>query len=87
MIRAQFLDPNLAAFDSHGWWGGWKWTGSFSTDLTSGLRVVLQSVHEKRLADPGALEFLRHWQAEPPRDFHRAGVAFAIDYLSRIRNA
>src|SRR5262245_29193588 len=30
-VSAQFLDPNLAAFDSHGWWGGWKWVGGFAT--------------------------------------------------------
>lgn len=84
LVAAQFLDPNLAAFDSHGWWGGWKWIGEFSTDFTSGLRAVLQSVHERRLVDPGLLAFLRGWHAEPPRDFHRAGVAFAVDFLGRM---
>ncbi|MEO8701373.1 MAG: hypothetical protein ABI867_15100 [Kofleriaceae bacterium] len=83
-IRAQFLDPDLAAFDSFGWWGGWKWVGAFATDMTSGLRVVLQSVHERRLADPGLVESLRAWLAEPPEDFHREGVAFAVDYLGRL---
>ena len=83
-VRAQFLDANLAAFDSFGWWGGWKWVGGFSTDLTSGLRIVLQSVHEQRLVDPGLLDFLRSWQSEPPEDFHLAGVAFAIEHLRRF---
>ena len=82
--RTQFLDPNLAAFDSHGWWGGWKWVGDFSTDFTSGLRVVMQSVHERRLVDPGLLDFLRSWQAEPPLEFHEVGVAFAIEFLGKL---
>jgi hypothetical protein len=83
-VRAQFLDPDLAAFDSHGWWGGWKWVGDFSTDLTSGLRVVLQSIHERRRVDPQVLEWVRSWHAEPPRPFHREGVAFAVEYLARL---
>jgi len=83
-VRAQLLDANLAAFDSFGWWGGWKWIGEFSTDLTSGLRIVLQSVHEQRLVDAGLLDFLRAWQAEPPEDFHRDGVAFAVEHLARF---
>jgi len=83
-VQAQFLDPNLAAFDSFGWWGGWKWIGDRSTDFTSGLRIVMQSVHEKRLADPGLLEFLRSWHAEPPKHFHEVGVAFALEFLSKL---
>src|SRR5262249_26625195 len=47
LVRAQFLDPDLIVFDTHGWWGGWKWIGAFSTDFTSGLRVVMQCVHER----------------------------------------
>jgi hypothetical protein len=83
-VRAQFLDPNLAAFDSFGWWGGWKWVGEFSSDLTSGLRIILRCVHEKRLVEPGILAWLREWNAEPPKPFHREGVAFAVEFLGRL---
>lgn len=83
-VRGQFLDPNLAAFDSFGWWGGWKWVGEFSTDLTSGLRIVMQCVHEKRLVDPGILTWLREWNVEPPKSFHRDGVAFAVEFLGQL---
>ena len=83
-VRAQFLDEMLAPFDSHGWWGGWKWVGAFSTDLTSGLRVVMQCVHERRIVDPGVLGFLRSWSAEPPQQFHHDGVKFALEYLSGL---
>lgn len=84
-VARQFFDPNLAAFDSFGWWGGWKWIGSFATDFTAGLRVVIQSVHERRIVDPDVLPFLARWKAEPPREFHETGVAFALAFLGRLR--
>jgi hypothetical protein len=83
-VREQFLDPNLVAFDTFGWWGGWKWVGEFATDMTTGLRIVLQCVHEKRLVDPGILAWLREWNVEPPKPFHRDGVAFAVEFLGRL---
>ena len=39
-----FLDPALAPFDAHGWWGGWKWRGTFATDFTLGLRLTMRAV-------------------------------------------
>jgi len=84
-VARQFFDPNLAAFDSFGWWGGWKWIDAFATEFTAGLRVVMQSVHERRIVDPEVLPFLTAWRSEPPQEFHETGVAFALAFLGRLR--
>jgi hypothetical protein len=76
-VRAMFLDPRLAPFDSHNWWGGWKWVGQFATDLTSGLRVIMNAVQTGQ-ADTDVLEWLR---TERPQPFHREGWQYAMKVL------
>jgi hypothetical protein len=82
-VSRMFLDPVLAPFDSHAWWGGWKWCSEFSTDLTSGLRLTLKAVEEKQ-ADPEFVEWLRDWWNEPPQPFHREGVRYALYALTGV---
>lgn len=77
-IQDMFLDTKLSPFDSHNWWGGWKWVGNFSTDLTSGLRVIMDAVHTGH-ADPEVLDWMRHVTAKP---FHREGLNYALRVLT-----
>lgn len=76
-IRAMFLDPKLAPFDSHSWWGGWKWVGEFSTDWTSGLRAIMNAVQTGH-ADAELCDWMRR---EKPKPFHRDGWMYALRVL------
>jgi hypothetical protein len=80
-IRTMFLNPVLAPFDSHSWWGGWKWCGDRATDLTMGLRLTMKAVTEQT-ADQEFIAHLYEWWSEPPESFHREGVRYAIKTLT-----
>lgn len=43
-VAAEFASPKLAAFDSHLFWGSWKWIGYFATDFTWTGRWIMHSV-------------------------------------------
>lgn len=43
-IRAEFPRKELAPFDSHYFWGSWKWTGWFATEFTWVGRWIMHSL-------------------------------------------
>lgn len=43
-IQAEFARPEIKPFDSHLFWGSWKWVGWFATDLTWVGRWIMNSV-------------------------------------------
>jgi len=43
-VQTVFSNPRLAPFDSHLFWGSWKWIGWFATDLTWVGRWIMHSV-------------------------------------------
>jgi hypothetical protein len=80
-VHRMFLNPVLAPFDSHSWWGGWKWCGGRATDLTMGLRLTMKAVAEQD-ADQEFINELYDWWNKPPQPFHRDGVRYAIQRLT-----
>ncbi len=85
-VRTMFLNPTLAPFDSHAWWGGWKWVGNFATDFTIALRATMQAVIERK-ADDTTIQMLIDWWNEPPAPEHRAGVLHALRVLGALPSA
>jgi hypothetical protein len=81
-IRAMFLDPALAPFDSHAWWGGWKWVGEFSTDFAAGSRMTMLCVQQGR-ADPDVVAWLRDLWRTAPRSL-RPAVRYALQVLTGV---
>jgi hypothetical protein len=49
-IRAEFPRPELTPFDSHLFWGSWKWVGWFATEFTWVGRWIMNAVltHDAR---------------------------------------
>jgi len=43
-IREEFSRPELKPFDSHLFWGSWKWVGWFATDFTWVGRWIMNAV-------------------------------------------
>jgi hypothetical protein len=43
-VAAEFEHPDLAIFDSHLFWGSWKWIGWFATEFTWVGRWIMHSV-------------------------------------------
>ncbi len=82
-VRRMFVNPDLAPFDTHGWWGGWKWFGENCTEFTAGLRQLMNMV-EARQADAEDIRWLREWWDTPPFDFHRDGVRHALRLLTGV---
>jgi hypothetical protein len=43
-IREEFIRPELTPFDSHLFWGSWKWVGFYGTEFTWIGRWIMNSV-------------------------------------------
>ena len=43
-VAEEFSSPKLRPFDSHLFWGSWKWIGGFATDFTLAGRLIMHSV-------------------------------------------
>jgi hypothetical protein len=43
-VRETFGRPELAPFDSHLFWGSWKWVGAYATEFTWVGRWIMQSM-------------------------------------------
>jgi hypothetical protein len=80
-VHDAFRNPSLAAFDSHYWWGGWKWTGKVSTDRGRFHRQVLHAVVNQH-ADRVLIQDLEDWWHQPPLPGHREGVRQALKVLT-----
>lgn len=77
IVQAMFLDPALVPFDSHWWWGGWKWVGLFASDFTIDARLAMLTV-QRGSADAETIALLRAWWNEGPAEHHREGVRAAL---------
>jgi hypothetical protein len=45
-VAEEFASPKLAIFDSHLFWGSWKWIGWFATEFTWVGRWIMLSVYK-----------------------------------------
>jgi hypothetical protein len=57
-VVKMFESPALRRFDSHDWWGGWKWTDD--GELAAGMRAELRRAENRATRRRrGLLAFLR----------------------------
>lgn len=57
-VAKEFGKPELAPFDSHDFWGSWKWIGWYGTQFTQMGRLIMHSVVRN---DPRAVELCIQW--------------------------
>ncbi len=58
VVADEFRHPELVPFDSHLFWGSWKWVGWFGTEFTWVGRWIMHSVVRK---DPRAVNLCIEW--------------------------
>ena len=58
IVAQEFEHVELKPFDSHTFWGSWKWVGWFATDCTWVGRWIMHSVVRK---DPRAVNLCIEW--------------------------
>ena len=80
-VHAMFSNPALEPFDSHPWWGGWKWSGDYASETAGGLRYTLKAV-EEGTASPEMFEWLQGWWNAPPNPDYASGVRYALYALT-----
>ncbi|MGE3315058.1 MAG: hypothetical protein AB7O26_08055 [Planctomycetaceae bacterium] len=79
-LIAEFEQPSLKPFDSHLWWGSWKWVGGFATEFTFVGRCIMHSVVRK---DPRGIPFCIDWLKSPPAFPEQATtLCYALERLS-----
>lgn len=57
-VASEFASPKLAIFDSHLFWGSWKWIGWFATEYTWVGRWIMLSVEK---GDPRGVPLCIDW--------------------------
>ncbi|MBN1430495.1 MAG: hypothetical protein JXB07_19145 [Anaerolineae bacterium] len=80
-VQDMFNEPALASFDSHAWWGGWKWCEEFASGTASGLRYTIKAVIDG-MAAPEMIDWLQGWWNAPPGPDHIEGVRYALYVLT-----
>lgn len=79
-VRAEFPRPELKPFDSHLFWGSWKWVGWFATDFTWVGRWIMNSVLTR---DPRAVCLCIDWLKAPPvHPDQSAALRYALQTLT-----
>lgn len=78
-VRTEFEQPALAPFDSHLFWGSWKWVGWFGTEFTWVGRWIMHSVVRN---DPRAIALCIDWIKETRFPEQAEALAYAVQRLS-----
>jgi hypothetical protein len=78
-VRTEFEQPVLAAFDSHMFWGSWKWIGWYATECTWVGRWIMHSLVRN---DPRAIPLCINWIKETRFPEQAAALSFAVQRLS-----
>jgi len=79
-VASEFEQPVLAPFDSHLFWGSWKWIGWFATEFTWVGRWIMHSVVRN---DPRAIPLCIDWLKGPPRfPEQEVALCYAVQRLS-----
>ena len=79
-VAFEFEQPFLAPFDSHFFWGSWKWIGWYATEFTWVGRWIMHSVvrHDWR-----AIPLCIDWLKGPPRfPEQEVALCYAVQRLS-----
>lgn len=79
-VVREFEAPQLTLFDSHIFWGSWKWVGGFATDFTSVGRLIMHSVVWN---DPRAVRLCIDWLRQGTySDEQSAALRYALSELT-----
>lgn len=79
-VASEFEQQVLAPFDSHLFWGSWKWIGWFATEFTWVGRWIMHSVVR---SDPRAIPLCIEWLKGPPRfPEQEVALCYAVERLS-----
>jgi hypothetical protein len=82
-IRVEFPRPELKPFDSHLFWGSWKWTGWFATDFTWVGRWIMNSLLTR---DTRAVYLCNEWlKAGTVHADQSAALRAALTTLTGLR--
>jgi hypothetical protein len=80
LVAREFEQPVLAPFDSHFFWGSWKWIGYYATDCTWVSRMIMHSLVRN---DSRAIPLCIDWLKTPPRfPEQEAALCYAVQHLS-----
>lgn len=78
-VLSEFEQPALRPFDSHWFWGSWKWIGWYATDCTWVGRWIMHSVVRR---DPRAIPLCIDWIKDCRSLEQAAALAYAVQTLS-----
>jgi hypothetical protein len=78
-VRLEFEQPALAPFDSHLFWGSWKWIGWHATQVTWVGRWIMHSVVR---GDPRAIPLCIDWIKDVRHPEQAGALAYAVQRLS-----
>ena len=79
-VASEFEQPVLTPFDSHLFWGSWKWIGWYATEYTWVGRWIMHSLVRK---DPRAIPLCIDWLKGPPRfPEQESALCYAVQRLS-----
>ena len=79
-VASEFEQTVLSPFDSHLFWGSWKWIGWYATEFTWIGRWIMHSVVRN---DPRAIPLCIDWLRGPPRfPEQEVAICYAVQLLS-----
>lgn len=79
-VAAEFASPELKPFDSHLFWGGWKWIGWFATEFTWVGRWIMVSVLK---SDPRGVPLCIDWLKQGTlSEYQSAVLRYALNRLT-----
>jgi hypothetical protein len=78
-IQSEFERPELVPFDSHLFWGSWKWIGWYATEYTWVGRWIMHSVVRN---DPRAIPLCIDWIKQTQFPEQAAALSYAVQRLS-----
>ncbi len=82
-VAEEFEQPILAPFDTHLFWGSWKWIGWFATDFTWAGRWIMHSVVRK---DPRAVSLCIRWLKHGTvSEDQTSAIRYALNCLTGAR--
>lgn len=77
-VRSEFEQPALAPFDTHLFWGSWKWVGWYATEFTWVGRWIMHSLGRN---DPRAISLCIDWIKGTRFPEQAAVLSYAVQRL------
>ena len=78
-VRREFEQPILRPFDTHWFWGSWKWVGWFASDMTEVGRWIMHCLVRN---NPRAIPLCIDWMKHAHVLHQQPALAFALERLT-----